>query len=188
MKSFIQALRMLLVMTIFCGIIYPLSMTGIMQSIFPYEANGSIIERDGKIVGSELIGQEFKGPGYFSGRPSANEYAADNSAGTNWGAINQNLVDQVAAKSAAIRAQYGLSASDPVPSVMVTNSTCGFDPHMTPESMYFQAARVANERRLPLEKVEALIAQHTEEPAMGFVGESRVNVLKLNLALDELAK
>lgn len=186
MKTLWASLRMLLVMTVFCGLIYPLAFTGAMQSLFPYEANGSIIEKEGKIIGSELIGQEFKGPGYFMGRPSANEYAADNSAGTNWGAINKDLKAQVQERAAALREQYGLKESEPVPSVLVTNSTCGFDPHLTPESLHFQAKRVAAERGLPLVKVKELIDQHTEEPAWGFIGEARVNVLKLNLALDAL--
>ena len=188
MKSAIASLKMLIVMTIFCGLIYPLAFTGIMQVVFPYQANGSIIEKDGKAIGSELIGQEFKSDLYFSGRPSANEYDAANSAGTNYGAINADLKKQVEERTAEIRKAYNLTDKDLIPSVMVLNSAPGFDPHMTPESMYFQVKRVAAARNLDEAQVKALVDAHIEQPTLGFMGDARVNVLKLNMALDELSK
>lgn len=168
--------------------IYPLIFTGIMQTIFPYQANGSIIEHNGKAVGSELIGQEFKSDKYFSGRPSANEYNAASSGGTNYGATNAELKKQVEERAAAIREQYGLDKNAAIPAVMVTNSACGFDPHMTPESLYFQVKRVAAARNISEDKVKALVDKHVEQPVLGFMGDARVNVLKLNLELDKLEK
>lgn len=186
MKSAIESLKMLLIMTIFCGMIYPLLFTGAMQAIFPEKANGSIIEKNGQIIGSELIGQEFKGDKYFSSRPSANGYDAGNSAGTNYGATNASLKEQVETRTKEIREKYGLSADTPVPAVMVTNSACGFDPHMTPDSMYFQVKKVAAARNLDEATVKKLVDEHIEEPVLGFIGDARVNVLRLNMALDDL--
>lgn len=188
MKVIISSIKMLVAMTVFCGLIYPLIFTGIMQTLFPYQANGSIIEVDGKAIGSELIGQEFKSDRYFSGRPSANDYDAANSGGTNYGATNAELKKQVEERAAAIRELYGLSKEDKIPAVMVTNSTCGFDPHMTPESLYFQVKRVAAARNLSEDQVKALVDKHVEQPILGFMGDARVNVLKLNLELDKLSK
>lgn len=188
MKSVLESLKMLFIMTIFCGIIYPLTCTGVMQVIFPTEANGSIIEKNGQLVGSELIGQEFTSDKYFTSRPSANEYNAASSGGTNYGAINANLQEQVKVRTEEIRKEYNLAADTPVPAVMVTNSACGFDPHMTPESMYFQVKKVAAARNLDAAVVKQLVDEHIEEPSLGFIGEARVNVLRLNMALDDLNK
>ena len=179
-----KALRAVLIMTFVCGIVYPLAMTGISQIIFPYTANGSIIEKNGQAVGSELIGQEFKSDKYFSGRPSANGYDAANSGGTNYGAINAKLKEQVEKGAADVRKAYALSANDAVPTVMVTNSASGIDPHMTPEAIKMQAKRVAAARNMDVDSVMKLIDANTEAPVLGFMGDSRVNVLNLNLALD----
>lgn len=187
MKSAVAALKMLLLMTVLCGFIYPLAITGFAQALFPYQANGSIIEKGGQPIGSEMIGQEFASDRYFSSRPSANKYDAANSGGTNYGAINANLKKQVEEKTAEVRQTYGLTDKDPVPSVMVLNSASGFDPHMTPESMYFQVKRVATARHLDEAKVKALVDANVEQPVLGFIGEPRVNVLKLNMALDKLS-
>ena len=182
---FVKPLRAIIVMTILCGLIYPLAMTGLCQALFPFQANGSIIERDGKVVGSAIIGQEFKGDKYFSGRPSANEYNAADSAGTNYGAINKDLKKQVEERAAAVREKYGLLATEKVPSDMVTNDAAGFDPHLSPEAIRMQVDRVAQARNMDKSVVLKLVEQNTEYPSFGFIGEARVNVLKLNLALDK---
>ena len=182
---FVKPLRAILVMTVFCGLIYPLVMTGLCQALFPFQANGSIIEHDGKVIGSAIIGQEFKDDKYFSGRPSANEYNAADSAGTNYGAINKELKKQVEERAAAVRAKYGLLPTEKVPSDMVTNDAAGFDPHLSPEAIRMQVDRVAQARNMDKSVVLKLVEQNTEYPSFGFIGEARVNVLKLNLALDK---
>lgn len=182
---FMKPLRAILVMTILCGLIYPLAMTGLCQALFPFQANGSIIERDGKIIGSALIGQEFKADKYFSGRPSANEYNAADSAGTNYGTTNKELQKQVEERAAAVRAKYGLLPTEKVPSDMVTNDAAGFDPHLSLKSIRLQVNRVAQARHMDKDFVLKLVEQNTEYPSLGFIGEERVNVLKLNLDLDE---
>ena len=182
---FMKPLRAILVMTILCGLIYPLAMTGLCQALFPYQANGSIIEHDGKVIGSAIIGQEFKDDKYFSGRPSANEYNAADSAGTNYGAINKELKKQVEERAAAVRAKYGLLPTEKVPSDMVTNDAAGFDPHLSPEAIRMQVDRVAQARNMDKSVVLKLVEQNIEYPSFGFIGEARVNVLKLNLALDK---
>ena len=182
---FVKPLRAIIVMTILCGLIYPLAMTGLCQALFPYQANGSIIEHDGKVIGSAIIGQEFKDDKYFSGRPSANEYNAADSAGTNYGAINKELKKQVEERAAAVREKYGLLATEKVPSDMVTNDAAGFDPHLSPEAIRMQVDRVAQARNMDKSVVLKLVEQNTEYPSFGFIGEARVNVLKLNLALDK---
>ncbi|MGM9529727.1 MAG: potassium-transporting ATPase subunit KdpC [Phascolarctobacterium sp.] len=182
---FIKPLRAILVMTIFCGLLYPLVMTGLGQILFPFQANGSIIERDGKVIGSALIGQEFKSDKYFSSRPSANEYNAADSAGTNYGAINKELKKQVEERAAAVRTKYGLLAIEKVPSDMVTNDAAGFDPHLSPQAIRLQVNRVAEARHMDKSVILKLVEENTEYPSLGFIGEARVNVLKLNLALDK---
>ncbi|MGM9583860.1 MAG: potassium-transporting ATPase subunit KdpC [Phascolarctobacterium sp.] len=183
---FWKPLRAILVMTILCGLIYPLSVTGLCQILFPFQANGSIIEHNGTAVGSALIGQEFKSERYFSGRPSANEYNAADSAGTNYGAINKELKEQVATRSAAIREKYGLTAEEKVPADLVTNDAAGFDPHLSPEAIRLQVDRVAKAREMDKSVILKLVEQNTEYPDFGFIGEARVNVLKLNMALDRV--
>jgi len=170
-------------MTVVLGLAYPLAITGAAQVLFPGSANGSKVELDGRVVGSRLIGQEFRGRGYFHSRPSATAtpYDAANSAGSNYGPTNTKLIDEVTARVAARRAE---NPSAPVPVDLVTTSASGFDPHITPAAAAFQAPRVATARGLPLGDVQALIARHTEGRTLGLLGEPRVNVLELNLALD----
>jgi K+-transporting ATPase ATPase C chain len=193
------AILMLVVLTVFTGLAYPLAMTGLAQVLFPYQANGSLIERDGKIIGSELIGQSFVDaetgftlPGYFRGRPSAAFTPGDGnntlvSSGSNYGPTNQALIDRVSADVAIVREENGLPADAPIPVDLVTASASGLDPHMSPASAELQVPRVARERGLSEDEVRALVAANTEGRTLGFLGEPRVHVLKLNLALDEMA-
>jgi K+-transporting ATPase ATPase C chain len=196
---------MLIVLTVVTGIAYPLVMTGIAQAIFPTQANGSLIERDGTVIGSSLIGQSFidparadpktgQGPtlaGYFRGRPSAVFTGEDGvtlvSGGSNYGPTNQALLDRVATDLEIIREENGLAAHAPIPVDFVTASGSGLDPHISPASADLQVARVAAERGLGEADVRELVAQHTDGRLLGFFGEPRVHLLHLNLALDEVA-
>ncbi len=190
LKDFTSAIRPALVLTVLfallLGLAYPAALTEIGQLIFPVQANGSMIYAGGKVIGSELIGQQFAGPGYFHGRPSAagKGYDATASAGSNLGPTSQALADRVKADVAAL---HRTPASQEVPADLVTTSASGLDPHISPEAAAFQAARVSRARRLPETAVLGLIGRHTEEPLLGFLGERRVNVLELNRALDSEA-
>jgi K+-transporting ATPase ATPase C chain len=179
---------LLLVLSLVTGLAYPLVVTGIAQVAFPGKANGSLIEREGKAVGSELIGQGFADPKHFWSRPSATSpypYNASSSSGSNQGTLNPALTDAVTARVKALRdADPGNTA--PVPADLVTASASGLDPHISPAGAEYQVARVAKARGVDAEKVRALIAQATEGRQLGFLGEPRVNVLRLNLALDAL--
>lgn len=189
MKTLIRpALLLLLVLTIITGIIYPLLVTGIAQIVFPERANGSLIVKDGKIIGSELIGQSFDNPKYFWGRLSATgpfPYNAASSSGSNYGPANPALFSAVQSRIDALRA---VDSGDvlPIPVDLVTYSASGLDPHISPAAAYYQVARIARVRGLEASHIRTLIEKHTEERELGFLGEPRVNVLKLNLALDEL--
>lgn len=179
------ALVLLALFTLLTGIAYPLAMTGLGQALFPGAANGSAIVRDGRVVGSALIGQAFTRDDYFWGRPSAAGagYDARASSGSNLGPTSQALADRVRAEAA----RYGVPASE-IPVDLLTTSGSGLDPHISPEAAYLQAPRVAKARGLDIRVVRDLIAAHTEAPIAGILGESRINVLRLNLALDELAQ
>lgn len=187
-KNLTTALLMTLVTTILLGVGYPLLVTGLAR-IFPDQRNGQLIKRNGVVIGSRIIGQMFTSRQYFHGRPSAaaiagssNGYDPTNSAGTNLGPTNQKLIDQVKGYVAALQAE---NPGKPVPVDLVTMSGSGLDPHISPAGAEFQIPRVANARGMSESEVAALVAQHTEGRQFGFLGEPRVNVLELNLALDE---
>lgn len=170
--------------TVLFGLVYPLVVTGLAQVIFPEQANGQLIRKGDRTIGSKLIGQGFSGPAYFHSRPSAagNGYDAANSAGSNLGPTNQKLIDRVKGDVSSAAAD---NPGTPVPIDLVTTSASGFDPHITPAAAEFQLERVARERGAPAEQVRALLAKHTAARQFGFLGEARVNVLELNLDLDQ---
>lgn len=175
-------------MTVITGIVYPVIVTAIGQAVFPFQANGSIIEKDGKPVGSALIGQQFDAPYYFWGRLSAttpNPYNAQNSGGSNLGPTNPALADEVKARLSALHDADPTNTS-PAPVDLVTSSGSGLDPDISPAAAAYQAARVAKARGLALEQVQQLVVKNTSGRQLGVLGEPRVNVLKLNLALDQL--
>ena len=182
-RNLIAAVLMTIVTTLILGIVYPLVITGIAQVAFPDKANGQLIERNGKVVGSRIIGQGFSSPGYFHSRPSAAGmgYDAANSAGSNLGPTNKKLVDAVKAN---VEAAHKENPGAPVPIDLVTTSASGFDPHITPASADFQVPRIARERGMSEADVRRLVDAHTEGRQLGFFGEARINVLELNLALD----
>lgn len=187
MNSLIRpALVLFAVLSVLTGLAYPVAVTGIAQLAFPWQANGSLVLRDGKPIGSALIGQNFSGPGYVWGRPSATEpmpYNASASGGSNLGPLNPALAEAVKARIQALRAADPGNTA-PVPVDLVTASGSGLDPHLSVAAAQFQAARVARARKRPLAQVQQLIDLHTEGRLLGFLGEPRVNVLRLNLALD----
>ena len=182
-RNFISAVLMTIVTTVILGVIYPLGITAIAQLAFPNKANGQLIDRNGVVVGSRIIGQGFSSPGYFHSRPSAagTGWDAANSAGSQLGPTNKKLIDSVKANVEAARKE---NPNAPVPIDLVTASASGLDPHISPAAAEFQIPRIARERAIPEANVRQLIAAHTEGRTFGFFGEPRVNVLELNLALD----
>jgi len=182
-KNLRISILMTLATTVLLGIVYPLVVTGISQALFPRKANGQLIEVNGKIIGSRLIGQPFSSPGYFHSRPSAagNGYDAANSNGSQFGPTNQKLVDRV--KSDVVAAQDE-NPGTPIPIDLVTASASGLDPEISPAAAAFQIPRVAKARGMTPQRLEQLLAKHTENRQLGFLGEPRLNVLELNLELD----
>ena len=182
-KNLVTAVLMTIVTTVLLGIIYPLVVTGLAKVLFPHKANGQLIERNGKVVGSRIIGQAFTGPAYFHSRPSAagNGYDAGNSGGSNLGPTNQKLIDRVKQDVASLQAE---NPGTPVPIDLITTSASGLDPDISPAAADFQVTRVARERGMTQDELRRLVAKHTEGRQFGFLGEPRVNVLELNLDLD----
>jgi K+-transporting ATPase ATPase C chain len=192
------AVLMTVILTLLTGLVYPLAITAVAQVAFPYQANGSLIERNGTVIGSELIAQSFAAPQYFHPRPSAtvdasdstidSPYNAANSGGSNLGPTNQKLIDTVQDRVTAYQEENGLPADASVPVDAVTASASGLDPHITPANAAIQAPRVAAARGLSPQQVQALVDQYTEGRVLFVLGEPRVNVLRLNLALDDLGR
>lgn len=182
-KNFLIALWFTLVTTVMFGILYPLAITGLAQVLFPSKANGQLIERNGKLVGSRIIGQSFAGPGYFHSRPSAagTGYDATSSSGSNLGPTNKALLDRVKADVEKAKAE---DSTAPVPIDLVTASGSGLDPHISPAGAEFQIPRVARERKIGEADLRALVQKFTEGRQFGIFGEPRVNLLELNLELD----
>ena len=183
-KNLITAILMTIATTVLLGVIYPLVVTGLAHLIFPRQANGQLIHKDSKLIGSSIIAQGFSSPGSFHPRPSfaGNGYDPTNTNGSQLGPTNQKLVDRVKGDVANAQAE---NPSMPVPIDLVTGSGSGLDPHITPASAEFQLARVAKERGTTVEQLRALVQKHTEGRQLGFLGEPRVNVLELNLELDD---
>jgi K+-transporting ATPase ATPase C chain len=185
-RQIVTAFLLTAVLTLLLGLGYPLAVTGLAQMLFPHQAGGSLIVRGGRVVGSRLLGQPFKGERYFHSRPSAagDGYDATASGGTNLGPTSRKLVDQVRAAVAATRAENPRSGGRPVPADLVTSSASGLDPHVSPAAADLQVPRVARARGLSEAAVRRRVAAHTEGRQLGVLGEPRVNVLELNLALD----
>lgn len=186
-EQILPGLRIKIFLTILLGVVYPLAMTGIAQVLFPHQSNGSLIRVGDKIIGSELIGQGFTKPEYFQPRPSAagtNGYDATASAGSQFGPTNQKLVDRVKGSVEQFR-KDNPDFRGPIPADLVTTSASGLDPHLSPDSARAQAPRVAKARGISADQANQLVTEFTEGPSLGLLGEPRVNVLKMNLALDQ---
>jgi K+-transporting ATPase ATPase C chain len=185
-KNLITSVLMTLVTTVVFGLLFPLVITGLAQVLFPNKSNGQLITKNGKLIGSRIIGQSFSSPGYFHSRPSSagTGYDAANSSGSNLGPTNQSLIARVQADADRLQAE---NPGTPIPMDLLTTSGSGLDPHISPEAAEFQVPRLAKERNLTPDALRQVIRQHTESRDLGFLGEPRVNVLELNLALDEIS-
>ncbi len=186
-EQILPGLRIKIFMTILLGVVYPLAITGISQVVFPHQANGSLVTSGGKVIGSDLIGQNFTRPEYFQPRPSAagsDGYDGTSSGGSNLGPTSQKLMDRTKASVDKFRKENP-DFQGPIPADLVTASASGLDPHISPDSALAQAPRVAKTRNIATDPVRELISQQTEGPDLGLLGEPRVNVLRLNLALDQ---
>ena len=186
-KQMLPGLRMTLLLTVLTGLVYPGVVTGLCQILFPRQANGSLIIRNARVIGSELLGQNFTRPEYFQPRPSAagsDGYDASTSGGSNLGPTNQKLADRVKASVDKFR-KDNPDFGDPIPADLLTTSASGLDPHLSPAAAQAQVPRIAGARSADSGQITQLVAQFTEERDWGFLGEPRVNVLRLNLALDE---
>jgi potassium-transporting ATPase KdpC subunit len=182
-KNLIISILMTIVTTVLLGLVYPLVVTGLAQVLFKDKANGQLLTKNGEVVGSRIIGQTFIGPGYFHSRPSAagNGYDATSSGGSNYGPTNQKLIDRVQASVSDLQKE---NPGTPIPTDLVTTSASGLDPDISPAAADFQVPRIAHQRGLSEDSIRQLIQQHTFGRQVGFMGEPRVNVLELNLALD----
>jgi potassium-transporting ATPase KdpC subunit len=185
-KQIYPAVAMTVVLTVLLGLVYPLVVTGLAQAIFPDKAAGSLIEKNGKVIGSRLIGQPFSGAGYFHSRPSAagQGYDGVSSSGTNLGPTSRKLIEEQVGVAAKARREE--NPGSPIPVDLVTSSASGLDPHITPAAAEFQLPRVARARQMSQDEVRRLVREHTEGRQFGVLGEARVNVLELNLALNEV--
>jgi K+-transporting ATPase ATPase C chain len=188
MRHVKQAILVFIVFSVLCGLVYPFLITAVSQFIFPWRSNGSIITSGNQILGSELIGQNFNSSKYFHGRPSATDpaYNASASGGSNSGSSNAKFRDEVMKRIEEVRNDNGLPSNVPIPADLVLTSASGLDPHISVESAMLQVKRIARERELPESEVEKVVNQHIERRLLGIWGQPRVNVLKLNLAMDKL--
>ncbi len=187
-RSSIRSLRVLLIFSVVTGAVYPILITGLAQSFFPVKANGSIVIKEGKVLGSFLVGQRFSGLRYFHGRPSAADYDAASSGASNWGPTSGKLAAAVSERVDALRRENKLGPAEMIPADLVLSSASGLDPDISPEGALLQGERVAVARKLPKAQVIELVHRYTKQPQGGFLGAARVNVLKLNIALDDMEK
>jgi K+-transporting ATPase ATPase C chain len=187
LKEIKTAVLLFIAFSLLTGLVYPLLMTGIIQIAMPERASGSLVVMDGKVIGSELIGQNFSTPGYFHGRPSAVGYSANGSGASNLGPTSAKLMEQVRGRIEQVRSENGLSINATVPAELVLTSGSGLDPHISMEGAMLQVPRIAKARGLPESEIKVLIYQYAEHAQFGLLGQDRVNVLRLNMALDDLA-
>lgn len=188
-NAILKSLMLLIVLSVFTGLLYPLTITGIAQLIFPHQANGSLIYKDGQVIGSSLIGQQFSDPKYFHGRPSSageTGYDATSSSASNLGPTNKLLIEKAEKLAQQVRKENGLKSNTAVPSDLITSSASGLDPDISIDAALMQIPRIAKARGISEEKLKNLVNEHIAGRQLGILGEPRVNVLELNIALDNL--
>ncbi len=186
MKTFFSAFRIFLILTFLTGVLYPLAVTEFAQALFPYQANGSLAKKDGQLIGSVLIAQKFQDAKYFWSRPSAADFATVPSGASNQGPTSAALRDIVLARAETFRKVHHLNPETPLPADLIFASGSGLDPHISPEAAYLQISRVATTRRMSEEQLLNVVKSNTEAPQFGIFGKPRVNIFRLNLALDSL--